>query len=160
MNRQTSETNALGHSRSWSYDAANNVTEYADRLGRFTRYTYDVLHRPTQEEWVANDGNTVVNTIDTTYDSQSFVTSISDDLSAYSFMRDPLGRVLSIDNFGTPGVPNVTLNASLDPNGNRTQLTADIIGVSVDFRNDYTYDALDNLIRRRIDDNGSIEYAG
>ena len=145
LDRATTETNALGHSRNWTYDAVSNVTQYTDRIGRIKQYTYDAGDRRTQEQWIATDGTTVVNTIDVTYNPISHVTAISDDVSAYAFTRDALGQVLQIDNFGTVGVPNVTLDSTFDPNGNRTQLTADIISVSVDFQNDYTYDALNRV---------------
>ena len=55
-----------------------------------------------------------------------------------------LGRLVSVDNLGTPDSPHVSLVAGYDANGNRTSLIATIDGVQ-DFRNQYTYDDLNRL---------------
>jgi YD repeat-containing protein len=61
-------------------------------------------------------------------------------VSSYAYGYDRLGRLISVDNLGTPG-PHVALSAGYDANGNRTSLGATIDGVE-DFRNEYVYDNL------------------
>jgi YD repeat-containing protein len=107
---------------------------------------YDALHRPTQETWLESDGVTVVNTIDVIYDAIGRVTTISDDDSAYFYVHGPDGRLVQVDNAGTPGVPNVVLYATYDAAGNRTQFAAEF-DFAGDIQNDYTYDALHRLTR-------------
>ncbi|MBW3540935.1 MAG: hypothetical protein KY476_11745 [Planctomycetes bacterium] len=146
LDRLTSETDPLGAVRSYDYDAADNLTRYTDRLGRITEYAYDALYRPTQETWLAADGITVVNTIDSVFDAAGRLTSVGEDFSAYAYMYDALGRATSVDNFGTPGVPHVVLDSTYNALGNRTRLSATLDG-TFDFQNDYTYDAAGRMTR-------------
>jgi YD repeat-containing protein len=69
------------------------------------------------------------------------LTAISDADSSYAYTYDNLGRVLTADNDGTLGVPDVVLTSAYDAAGNRTSLSAEIDGTD-DFLNAYTYDAL------------------
>jgi hypothetical protein len=52
--------------------------------------------------------------------------------------------VASVDNAGTPGVPDVVLSSGYDPAGNRKSLAA-TIGGTKDFLNSYSYDTLSRL---------------
>jgi len=63
---------------------------------------------------------------------------------AYHMLNCAVGRVTSVDNNGTPNVPNVVPTSQYDNNSNRTSLSATIAGTA-DFQNVYTYDALDRL---------------
>ena len=87
-------------------------------------------------------GTTVLETISYAYNADGQLTSAASPDSAYAY--DGEGRVTSVDNSGTPNVPNVVLTSQYDANGNRTQLAATIAGTA-DFQNVYTYDALDRL---------------
>jgi YD repeat-containing protein len=73
-----------------------------------------------------------------TYDAASQLTEVSDADSSYAYTYDNLGRVLTADNDGTPGVPDVVLTSAYDAAGNRTSLAATIDSTD-DFLNTYTY---------------------
>jgi YD repeat-containing protein len=67
---------------------------------------------------------TLSHTIDYEYDAASQVTSVADAFSSYEYGYDALGRVLTVDNFGTSGVANVILTSAYDAANNRTSLAA------------------------------------
>jgi len=92
------------------------------------------------------NGSTVVPTIAYAYNADNAVTSADDPDSSYAFTRDNLGRVTSLDNSGTPNMPDVVLSSQYDAMGDRTQLTATVAGTA-DFLNAYTYDADQNLLQ-------------
>jgi len=89
-------------------------------------------------------GSTVLETFSYAYNADGQLTSASSPDSAYAYAYDGEGRTASVDNNGTPNVPDVVLSDQYDANGNRTQLAATIAGTA-DFQNVYTYDALDRL---------------
>jgi RHS repeat-associated protein len=79
-----------------------------------------------------------------TYDAAGQLLTAADTYSSYEYTYNDLGRVLTVDNDGTSGVPNVILTSAFDAMGNRTSLAAEIDGTD-DFLNTYTYDALHRL---------------
>lgn len=85
-------------------------------------------------------------TISYTYNQVSQLTAASDPDSSYACTYDNLGRLLSVDNDGTGGVPRVILSSAYDAEGNRTSLSATIDSTD-DFSNSYHFDAL-NRVRR------------
>ncbi len=91
----------------------------------------------------ATDG-TLDRTISYTYNQASQLTAASDPDSSYAYTYDNLGRLLSVDNDGTGGVPRVILSSAYDAKGNRTALSATIDSTD-DFSNSYTYDALNRV---------------
>ncbi len=142
LNRVISDTNQLGDTRSFVYDLNGNLIQETDRDGRVRDFTYDDLNRQTAEEWM--DGGTVVRTISYSYKADGELTSASSPDSAYAYTYDGDGRTTSVDNYGTPTVPNVVLSSQYDSNGNRTQLSAAIDGTD-DFLNTYAFDALNRM---------------
>jgi hypothetical protein len=72
------------------------------------------------------------------------LTSASDPNSAYAFAYDGDGDTLTVDNAGTPNVPDVVLTSAYDAMGDRTSLAATIAGTA-DFINNYSYDGDQNL---------------
>ncbi len=114
----------------YTYDDAGQLTNVVDRNARETRYTYDTLGRRTKEEWL--NGMTVIRTIDFEYDDASRMTSASDPDSAYAMEYDALGRMTSIDNDGTPGVPNVVLESTYLVTSLRSRVE-DNLGAAVAF---------------------------
>jgi len=88
----------------------------------------------------------LVRTLAYTYDAAGQLTAASDPDSSYAVTYDNLGRVLTVDNNGTSGVPRVILTSSYDAAGNRSSLSASVAGTA-DFLNTYTHDALDRLTR-------------
>jgi RHS repeat-associated protein len=143
LNRETSESNQLGYSRTYVYNAASQLTQSTDRDGRVINYTFDNLGRETAEQWM--NGSTAVNTIAAAYDAANQLTSIGDSFSNYAYAYDGQGNVTSVDNSGTPNIPHVVLASQYDTLGNRTQLSATVAGTA-DFKNSYTYDNLSRLI--------------
>ena len=94
----------------------------------------------------AATAGTLVRTLSYTYDAASQLTAASDPDSSYAISYDNLGRVLTVDNNGTSGVPRVILTSAYDVVGNRTSLSASVAGTA-DFLNTFTHDALDRLTR-------------
>ncbi len=142
LNRVAAETNALGFSRGFQYDASGNLFQTTDRNGRVIEYEYDAGRRRTKEKWL-DASAAVVHTITTNYNGAR-LTSVSDIYSTYAYKYDAIGRIESVDNAGTPVVPQVVLTSSYDAAGNRTGLAAKIGGVD-DFKNVYKYDGLNRL---------------
>ncbi len=123
-------TDPLGNFESYSYDEIGNLSQSIDRLGRITEYVYDGLNRLTSEIWKASDGS-LVQTYDYNFDANSNLLGAGGPNSTYSFVYDALDRVTSVDNAGTPNIPNVVLNYDYDAFGNLTQIQ-DNSGVTVD----------------------------
>ncbi len=142
-NRRKTETNQLGNTRSVGYDLIGNQTSMIDRDGRKRTFTYDALNRQTAEKWF-DASNTLISTISSTYDAASELTDISDPNSAYHYTYDANGRLASVDNAGTPGVPNVVLKYTHDFAGNLLT-TTDTISGQLKGTEAYTYDPLNRV---------------
>jgi RHS repeat-associated protein len=82
--------------------------------------------------------------ITTGYNADGEITSTGDNFSHYAYTYTGQGEVASVDNAGTPGVPDVLLNSGYDTSGNRSSLSATIGGVK-DFLTSYSYDTLSRL---------------
>jgi YD repeat-containing protein len=52
IDRQITDTNQLGKTRSYGYDAVGSLVSAIDRNGRKRTYTYDALNRQTAENWL------------------------------------------------------------------------------------------------------------
>ncbi len=94
----------------------------------------------------AATAGSLVRTLTYTYDAAGQLTAASDPDSSYAVSYDNLGRVISVDNNGTSGLPRVILESTYNAAGNRSSLSATIAGTD-DFLNSYSYDALDRLTR-------------
>jgi YD repeat-containing protein len=66
----------------------------------------------------------LVETLEYAYDLGNQLTSASDSDNDYAFTFDNLGRVLTVSNSGTSGVPTVVLSSAYDAPGNRTSLSS------------------------------------
>jgi RHS repeat-associated protein len=141
LNRPTSETNALGTTTT-AYNADSEITSIEDADGRVRDFSYDDDQNLTAENWMS--GSTVVATMAYGYDLDNELTSASDPNSAYAFTYDGDGDALTVDNKGTPNVPDVVLSSAYDALGDRTSLAATIAG-SADFINSYGYDGDQDL---------------
>lgn len=138
VGRLSSDTNDLGGIRSYAYDDAGRLSSRTDRNGRVVDFGYDNLGRQTSQQWM--NAGIAVNTIATTYNDDLRVSAISDDDSAYAFTWDSVGRLLTVDNTGTAGSPNVVLTNTYDELGRQTGVSATIDGIA-DFANVYAFDA-------------------
>ncbi|QUY44819.1 RHS repeat-associated core domain-containing protein [Acaryochloris marina] len=138
-NRLIEEIDPLGNSIVNEYDVVDNLLAVTDRNGRSTQFVYDDVDRLVTETWV---GDTQV--INYAYDKVSNLTSVSDSFSALAYTYDNRDRILSVDNAGTPNVPNVVLNYTYDAVGNILTMSDVIDGVE-EGTNTYVYDALNRL---------------
>ncbi len=123
--------------RSWQFTAAySSIT-----VRREIEFAYDDLNRRLSETWVNGD-----NTIAYAYDKASNLLSATDSFSGLALTYDARDRLRTVDNAGTPGVPNVVLTYAYDPAGNLLSTTDTIAGAAGGL-NSYTYDGLDRITR-------------
>ena len=139
--RVTTVTDPLSHNTTYSYDLVNNVTGKTDRNGRIYQYGYDADNRETTEKWIPVGGGAAFNTITTTYDAAGRVTQMQDATSKDAYTYDNANRLLTVNDSGTTGLPQVTLTYGYDPAGNRTSLDDTKGG-----RTSYVYDARNELV--------------
>jgi RHS repeat-associated protein len=130
--------------------SVDNVTVTGNAGGPWT-VTYGGTQANTDVARLDGDvtaatNGTLVRTLSSTYDAAGQLTAASDPDSSYAITYDHLGRVLTVDNNGTSGVPRVILTSSYDAAGTRASLSASVAGTA-DFLNSYTHDALDRLTR-------------
>jgi RHS repeat-associated protein len=88
----------------------------------------------------------LINTLDYEYDLGNQLTGTSDSNSQYAFTYDDLGRVLTVSNSGTSGVPTVVLTNVFDASSNRTSVSSTIGGTN-DYKNTFTFDNLNRMTR-------------
>lgn len=147
LGRAISETNELSDTKSYVYDAANQLTKYTDRNGRVTEFGYDNLGRLTSELW--KSGSTTVRTLSYAYDALSRQTSASDPDAAYDFTYDAVGRVTQLDvDYGT-SVNEFRLSSTFDDYGNRDTLSLSVdsgSGFVADLLNEYDFDGMNRVI--------------
>ena len=139
-------------SRQYTYDAASNLVEKENRNGQVQSFTYDQLNRQTQEQWLDEQGSPI-RAIDYTYDAASQLTAVRDPDSAYAYAYDAAGRLVSTDNAGSVGVPDVLLRYGYDAVNNRTSVTDEITGVQAGVET-FNYDALNRVTRITQSGNG------
>ena len=88
------------------------------------------------------------NTINYTWDNLGEMLTAADDFSSYTFSFNALGQQTSVDNGGTPDVPNVLLTSAFDVLGNRSTFDATIDPTgsdTADFQNSYDTDAFGRI---------------
>jgi RHS repeat-associated protein len=112
LNRQTSQTDPLGHVTSTIYDADNNVIRTYDALNNATTMTYDALNRLKTSQEPSGGISTTV------YDAASNVIQTIDQLghtTSYSF--DSLNRQTQVTD-----ARNAITTTMYDAAGNTTQV--------------------------------------
>jgi YD repeat-containing protein len=155
--RTTAETDPLGKSRTFVFNAASELVRVTDRNNPVRDFVYDLDGRRTQELWCgvgvppATPCSNPLRTIAYTYNAASELTQAADPDSTYALTYDTAGRVLTIDNAGTPNMPQVTLTNAYDGIGNRTSL-ADNHGGQTTFG----YDAIRRMTRASLIVSGGI----
>ena len=146
LDRIIQETNELSFARLFEWDDVDNLVKMIDRNDLETEFDFDGLNRLVEERWIPAGGGLPINTIIYTQNAASELQSVSDTYSTLAYARDSLGRVTSVDNAGTPGVPNVVLDHAFDDHSNTVQ-TAATVGGTADFVNDYQLDLLGRVTR-------------
>ena len=141
--RLQAETNELGKTRSYEYDGTGNLIATVDRNDRRREFVYDGLNRQSAENWVDEEDN-IIHQITYNYDAVDQLTQVTDPDSTFSYTYDQLGRMLTVDNAGTPGMPNVVLSYDYDSDGNLISVSETIDGVAGGVTA-YNYDESDRL---------------
>jgi YD repeat-containing protein len=136
--------------RTYGYDAASNLTSLTDRNGREHSYDYDELNRQTQEEWFDDQAN-LLRTLSFDYDAASQLTRASDPDSTYTY--DLAGRLETVDNTGTSGVPDVVLTYGYDEVNNLTSVTDTLNGTPAGTET-FAYDDLNRVTQITQSGNG------
>ncbi len=127
IDRQTAITDALGHATTYTYDAVGNRLQVADALGQTTKYVYDSLDRQIQ---VIDAKNQITRT---GYDAIGNIRSITDAVgNITSYTYDALDRQITDTNslgktrsFGYDAVGG--LISSIDRNGRKRTYTYDAL---------------------------------
>ena len=114
-----------------------DLTKTTDRDGRVILYGYDADGRKTTETWV---GSSPAEKVTMTYDAAGRLTQIQDANSKYAYTYDDANQLLTVDDQGTTGLPQVTLTYGYDSAGNRTSLDDSLGGLT-----SYAYDARNEL---------------
>jgi RHS repeat-associated protein len=147
LSRLSTDTNQLGKTRTYKYDAVGNQIEVIDRNNLSRTFEYDTLNRQTKENWTS--GGVVNRSFTSRYNVLNQLVDITDQtgtgtkLSQYAYGYDDLDRVRSIDNLGIGGVTRVLLNYAYDANDNITSVTDKLNGATtVTGTTGYVYDAL------------------
>jgi YD repeat-containing protein len=156
INRLSSEVNANGAMRKYTYDPIGNVTTITDRDGTIQAFTYDKLNRRTQEQWINAQGNVTRNII-STYNAAGELTAITDPDSTYRYTYDLDGRMLTNSNQDTPNVPTTIMSYSYDNVGNVLSMT-DTINGNLGIETTREYDAL-NRLTVNAQGNKRVDYA-
>jgi RHS repeat-associated protein len=147
------EQNQQNETRLFEYDLVGNQVQREDRLGRTTGYSYDSLHRQTEEVWYGdmpvNQAPQVLRTFVFEYDLNGRLTDSTDtDAYDYSFDHDNLNRVTDWDYSDLGGLNQyvglIEMDFDYDLNGNQTIVDA-TIGGTMDYRNIMSYDYMDRL---------------
>ncbi|QEH32071.1 Putative deoxyribonuclease RhsC [Aquisphaera giovannonii] len=140
-NRVTTVVDPLNHYTTYVYDVMDNLATMVDRNGRIHQYAYDADDRETTEKWIPIGGGTATNTVTYTYDAAGRTTQVQDATSKTALTYDNANRLLTADDAGTTGLPQVTLTYGYDPAGNRTTLVDSKGGLT-----SYIYDARNELV--------------
>ena len=144
-NRITNRTDSLGGSDRFEYDPADQLTKQIDRLGRATLYTYDSLGRNIVENWLSPTSS-IVNEIESNYDSTGNLIQIKDKFDNIQFEYDLLGQRIHTRSGGLNGVPASELIESFDLNGNRLTISDKIGGLDGAVKT-VTYDAINRAVK-------------
>ncbi len=131
--------------RQFEYDAEDNLIRRTDRNNRVIEYEYDVIYRRIEERWL-DAANDLVNKIQFEFDEANQMLRAEDLTigSRHTYAYDDLGRVTqSVVNNGGP---EVEFTNAYDSQSRPVASMVALGGVN-DFRNIFTYDGVNRLIR-------------
>ncbi len=150
VDRVIEEINALGLSRFFEHDAAGQLTAVVDRNGRRREFDYDLDGRRTAEKWLDGQGQ-IIFQINYTWDAANQLIGVSDPNQTYTLAYDDAGRIISLDNTGSPSIyPAIQLTNTYDDAGNRIRLTDNY---GTEWR--YQYDSLSRMTQAELVVNGT-----
>ena len=136
---------------SYAYDASGNLIQEIDPDGRVTTFAYNSQNELVGETWYASvaaqAAGVATDTFVYTYNAAGLLATASDDNSSYTFTYDAYGRILKIDNAGTPNSPRVVLTYAYaagddDPDAQPISVIATDGAGDVYYEDDYTYNSL------------------
>ncbi len=145
--RLTSETTVFG-ARTYTYNNDGELMQYQDRDGRVLSFSYDGDGNVIQEQWY--NGATLQYTATYTYDDADRLLTAQDPYSDYALGYDLADKLTSVDNQGTPNLPDVVLNYGYDNFSMPANLTDNLGGTL-----SYTFDAADRLTYESLAVNGT-----
>ena len=146
--RMVRETDPLGNSTRYQFDAVNDVIGMIDRNSKAIAFAYDDLDRLITETWVGGG-----NVITSQYDKVGNLTSLLDQFSKLSVTYDNRHRVKAVDNQGTPNAPRVALSYVYDGAGNLLEVDDAINGTAAGVTA-YLYDGANRMTRTTQSGNG------
>jgi YD repeat-containing protein len=119
LNRLATYTDSFGNQIAYTYDAASQLTSLTLPGGKTISYTYDHLHRLSKvADW---QGNFALYS----YDSAGYPLSVSVSGGPVTIYQYDAARSLrAIVSTGPDGTPVAGYRYTLDPNGNRTAVSA------------------------------------
>jgi RHS repeat-associated protein len=114
----TGRTDPLSRSESYSYDGDGNLTQFTDRRGKVTTYTYDNLNRKTFAGFGTGTGPTYESTIGYTYDASNRLTQAVDSVAG------TISRTFDgLDRMTEETTPQGSVSYGYDAAGRRTSMT-------------------------------------
>ncbi len=136
-------------SRTFLYDASDNIVQKIDRNGRVTEFAFDKLNRPISETWYDNaealKAKKPVKTFRTTYNRAGKMATMEDGENNFEFSYNCFGQEIgqkqSLAGLDMP----VAFEYSTDILGLRTEYTAKLDG-KVDHANQYAFDHLGRAV--------------
>ena len=134
MDRLITNTDPLGNADTFAYDGNGNLITTANRNAQTISFQYDSLNQLINKTL---PGNLVTSF---NYDLVGNITSITDPDSNLTFGYDSADRLTNTATTGSPNQPDVTINYTYDPNGNRQTMTDSLTGST-----NYLYDTLNRI---------------
>ncbi|MEL6554066.1 MAG: peroxidase family protein [Cyanobacteria bacterium J06621_11] len=129
--------------RTYRYNGVGDLSRVEDRNGRVRSFGYDALNRLSREDWM-DEAEERIRAINYDYFADSRLQSVSDPDSRYAYTYDGVGRLASVNNQGTPDVPNVLLTYGYDAAGNLVSKQDSINGV-LSNREKWVYDEINRV---------------
>jgi RHS repeat-associated protein len=122
LDRLVGETDPLGNARQHAYDAAGNRIETVDGNGWKRTFTYDASNRLREERWHDPADDSVVRTIEFSYDRLDRVSILQDGEVTLRFIwsADPSSLLMQARSI-YPGAPDRLMGYAYDQAGRRIQ---------------------------------------
>jgi len=147
MDQVITRTDPVQRQESYQYDLAGNVTQYTDRRGRVTTYTYDGLDRTTLVGFGTQPGPTYESTIRYAYDGYDRLLAVADSVAGTNLCSSVLASASICHTYNdltrtsTETTPQGTVTYTADLAGRRATMTVSgqpAVSYTFDFANRLT----------------------